>query len=184
MDVSLIIALIILMVLAYYLIYETYEKPFIKNDVDDFGDDFGADTEGTDKKIVIEEDTKVIIKSMDKHYLAVNRMARHLYLTDDKSRAEIFKIIVDPTNKKSPKIFLMIDDGHYINLKYTPFSKKEYDVRVNVNEKINTARLKLIKNSKGICIKFSNGFYLTIFKGSLYSSRDKSRIFYFKFLSR
>jgi len=162
-------------------VYDTYEKPSIKNDVGEFED---ADAEGDSKKIVIKEDTKVIIKSMDKHYVAVNRMARHLFLTDDKSRAEVFKIVLDTTNKKSPKIFLMIDDGHFINLKYTPFSKKEYDVRVNVNEKINTARLKLVKNSKGICIKFSNGFYLTIFKGSLYSSRDKTRIFYFKFLSQ
>ena len=180
MDVSLITAILILVILAYYFIYCSYDKPAKTKLLDPEG---GEGAEG-DLELDTEKDMTVIMRSTtDKYYVAVNRLTRHLYLTEDKARADEFTIISDRVHKKSPKIFLMLDDGYYVNLKYTPFSKKEYDVRMNVNEKINTARLKLSKSSKGIYIKFSNGFYLTIFEGSLYSCKDKSRIFYFKFLS-
>ena len=174
MDFAMIFAVILLVFIAYYFIYDTYEKPdtlIKKNKIDD-------------TPVVIKKDMEVLIKAMTGPYVAINNLTRYLYLTNDKTRAEIFKIHVDNTNKKSPKIYLLSQDNFYVNLKYTPFAKNEYDVNANINEKVNTTRLKINKSSKGTYIKFSNGFYMSIFNDTIYSSRDKTRIFYFKFLSK
>lgn len=127
-------------------------------------------------------DTFVYLISRNGYYISINDITGGLYLNNDITKAEIFKIVKGNRNKIGLQSTTL---GHYLMINYTSFYNYEYDINLQgVSLENNATQLKLIKNkkNKNYYIKFYNNYYLCIdINGNLFSCKDKSKVLYFKF---
>lgn len=110
--------------------------------------------------------------------LSINSNNR-LYLTNDNSKSEIFKIIKNYNRLAIQSTTL----GNLLMINYTSFHNYDYDVNIQgVSLQNNATKLKLIKDKNKYYLKFYNNYYLCVNNtGNIFACKDKSKIFYFKF---
>lgn len=131
----------------------------------------------------IEENIEPFVYLTSNGYnVCLNTTTDNLFLDNDVSKAEIFKLIKYSRNKIGLQSSTL---SSFLMINYTSFHNYEYDVNLHgTNLENNATQLKLLKNKKNkhYYVKFYNEYYLCVDKnGYLFSSKDKSKIFFFKF---